>query len=866
VQGGRVELRSWKLAFVGREKAQTRPATILDLYNELPRTKQAVKGLWLHQGQLLNVYTDKFEQVPDLALELPTGTGKTLPGLIICEWIRRGGARAAYACPTSQLARQVATVAKNEGIPAVVLVGSHHYWPTLDEARYDGQEAIAITNYNTIFNSSPKLAQPRLIVFDDAHAGEQFVGEQFGVRIGRWRHPEAYKTVLDALAPHLSGLLLQRLRDDTPDPGAHQQVRLLTSALDSDVLAGLDSALHTLPKPHNFQFAMIRSGLPCAMVYLSYGAIEIRPMIPPTFDSPIFAGAQQRIYLSATLGAGGELERAFGRQEVVRVPVSVQSPPRSGRRMFVFPDLTSGEDAQGLTKTIAKLGGKAIVLSQDTVENARAAAAGFAAPGMPVFGKEDVEQNLDIFKEAEQGVLGLANRYDGLDLPDDECRVVVLKGLPSAQSLQEKFLAERADSRAALAERVRTRVVQGAGRCTRGPSDYAIVVVMGADLTRYFSRPEVLGALDPELQAEVDFGWLNSAGKSHAEILDNVRVFLEHEQDWRDGGEPLITEIRHDKQLLPPPGSEALQACARLEVSAWELAYQGDWVAASQQLEAAAREVGKGGPATRGYRALLLYLAGLWLQYGATGESVRARARNLVRDAEAAADRGVWLREMMRFPGETEIAQDPADAVAINAIADRLEKKVKTDKYLSSLEEAISDLLQTEHKAYERGLSTLGNALGARAFKPDKTGRCDSAWLWGTARWLTIEAKSEEGDEKTIPLRDIRQVDSHLRLLASDEGVESPPVDSVSVIASSRAAVGPDDAPAAGAHLYLSDLDHLSALAMDAKAAWTELLTTSSGQSSTAIRVHVANTLAEFGCLPTQIRERLTSNPIRPLA
>ncbi|MFV1365892.1 DEAD/DEAH box helicase [Mycolicibacterium elephantis] len=853
------------MAFVGRDKAKSRPATILDLYNELPRTKQAVKNLWLHQGQLLNAYTDEFEDVNDLALELPTGTGKTLPGLIICEWVRRGGGRAAYACPTTQLARQVANVAKNEGVPAVVLVGSHHDWPTLDEARYDGHQAIAITNYNTIFNSSPKLAQPKLIVFDDAHAGEQFVGEQFGIRISRRRHPEAYKTVLEALAPHLSGLLLQRLRDDTPDPGAHQQVRLLTPALDAAVLGGLDSALHTLSKPHNFQFAMIRSGLACAMVYLSYGGIEIRPMIPPTFESPIFAGAQQRIYLSATLGAGGELERAFGREDIVRVPLSANSPPRSGRRMFVFPDLAEGGEGGELTREIVAMGRKAIVLSQDTVENARAAAATLAAPGMPVFGKDDVEQNLSTFKEAEQGVLGLANRYDGLDLPDDECRVVVLKGLPSAQSLQEKFLAERADSRAALAERVRTRVVQGAGRCTRGPSDYAIVVVTGSDLTRYFSRPEVLGALDPELQAEIDFGWLNSAGKSHTEILDNVRVFLEHEQDWRDGGEPLITEIRHDKQLTPPPGSDALQTSAPLEVLAWELAYQADWVAASQQMEAAAREVGKGGPATRGYRALLLYIAGLWLQHGATGASAKARARQLVRDAEAAADRGVWLREMMSFPGAAEVEQDPADTAAIAAIADRLEKKVKTDKYLASLDQAIDDLSQTEHAAYERGLTTIGNALGARAFKPEKQGRCDSAWLWGNARWLTIEAKSEEGEDKTIPLRDIRQADSHLRLLASDEGVESPPVNSVSVIASSRAAVSPDAAPAAGAQLYLSDLDDLAALAMDAKAAWTELLTTSSGGNAALIRAQVAQTLSEFGCLPTQIIDRLTANPIRPL-
>ncbi len=485
-----VDLEVLVVPFVGREKTQSRPATILDLYNELPRKKQAVKNLWLHQGQLLTAYTDGFEDSPDLALELPTGTGKTLPGLIICEWIRRGGARVAYACPTSQLARQVAATAETEGVPAVVLVGSHHDWSVNDQASYEGQRAIAITNYNTIFNSSPKIEPPNLIVFDDAHAGDQFVGESYCVRINRYREPQAYHTVLDALAPELSGLLLQRLRDEIPDPGAQHQVRFLTPALDSAHLSTLDAALHSLPGRHMFNFAMIRAGLASAMVYLSYGAIEIRPMVPPTSYNSVFSGAQQRIYLSATLGAGGELERAFGRKKIDRLSVVGHAPPRSGRRLFVFPDLAAGEDPLGLIKSIVHYAGKAIVLSQDTVEAAHAAAVEVAAPGMPVFGKSDVEHNLSVFKDAPKGVLGLANRYDGLDLPDDDCRLVVLKGLPAAQNLQEKFLGERADSNAAIAERIRTRVVQGAGRCTRGPSDYAVVVIAGSQITRYFSRPE----------------------------------------------------------------------------------------------------------------------------------------------------------------------------------------------------------------------------------------------------------------------------------------------------------------------------------------------------------------------------------------
>jgi len=111
--------------------------------------------------------------------------------------------------------------------------------------------------------------------------------------------------------------------------------------------------------------------------------------------------------------------------------------------------------------------------------------------------------------------------------------IVVLDGKPDTVSLQEKFLSERAEASAALSERLRTRIVQGAGRCTRGPNDYAVVVVLGSDITRYFSRIENKSALEPELQAEVQFGWDNSKGQGAADVLSNVQTFLDHDVEWR---------------------------------------------------------------------------------------------------------------------------------------------------------------------------------------------------------------------------------------------------------------------------------------------------------------------------------------------
>jgi superfamily II DNA or RNA helicase len=80
-------------------------------------------ALWSHQADLLRTYADEQHvAAPDLALELPTGSGKTLVGLLIAEWRRRSKRhRVVYACLTRQLASQVADAADASNIPAVLL-------------------------------------------------------------------------------------------------------------------------------------------------------------------------------------------------------------------------------------------------------------------------------------------------------------------------------------------------------------------------------------------------------------------------------------------------------------------------------------------------------------------------------------------------------------------------------------------------------------------------------------------------------------------------------------------------------------------------------------------------------------------------
>lgn len=855
------------MTFRGPPTASAPPPSPEALFRDLPRTGKGVGGLWTHQGAILGRYADAYATAPDVALELPTGTGKTIPGLLIADWSRRTRTeRAVYACPTHQLAHQVFEAAGREAIPAVLLVGSHTGWPMADVTRYDGAQALAVVTYSTIFNSSPKLTQPGIVLFDDAHAGEQYVAEAYSVVVERSQSPGAYGEVLRVLSPGLDGMFLQRLRGEEFDPNVRQQVKLVLPLRDEKMTESIDTVLARLPPGTKqwFNYSMIREQLGACFVYVAWDAILVRPFVPPTATNRIFTDARQRVYLSATLGDGGELERAFGRAPIERLPLPEDAgAPRSGRRFFVFPELVEDIGPVMLTKRIVHAAGKALVLTPDGASADRWARE-LAPDGWPVLGRDDVKQSLAPLAQAAHAVCGLANRYDGLDLPDQACRAVVLAGLPAAQHLQERYLSSRVKAGAALAERVRTRVVQGAGRCTRGPQDWALVVVLGDDVTRYLSRPEIRQAMDPELQAEIEFGLENSRAEATA-VMANVGAFLAHDDRWQEGAEPALAEFRRAASRAVPDGTNRLATAVSEEIKACGFARQGDFEQASAAARSAADELG-GSEVTRPYRAFWLYIAGLWLDAAGAmaGKGVmRQSARHLVRQAADAARPATWVRELRPLPEDDTIEATPVDLDGARRIAAILERGVNKAKHDELVIRMHAGLAATDAGLYEPALSELGKLLGSDASKPSGQGRCDSAWCWDDLLWLAMEAKSDQSPSGNLSLDDVRQANSHLRLIAADRGQTAPPAGSATVVISPRSTVDPVGVNAAEAHVHLVSPETICGLARAAGEFWVAVLAATHSVSGDQLVDLVVAMLTDHGLLASQVRDRLTSVPIR---
>jgi len=866
-----------KPSFPSAPREQKRPRDVESLFGELPRSRQAAGALWSHQADQLRTYNERHVSAPDVALELPTGSGKTLVGLLVGEWRRQAlDERIVYACPTKQLAHQVALAAVDQGVPVRELTGRSKAWSGRDVSDYVQGSALAVTTYSHIFNSNSRFADADAVIFDDAHAAEGYVAEAWAVSVPK--SDKAFTLLIDVLRPSLDDHLLTRMTERGADPANRSEVHLIPVSTVARHLTDLGSVLaSSLQGDAAYRYGMVRESLLSCLFYVSRQGWYIRPMVPPTFQHQAFTGPGQRLYLSATLGDAGELERAFGRSPIARVPV----PPAwektgSGRRFFVFPevasfdvlddkdlDIETAEQEQepksdALLPLLAAIDPKRLLLTPDA-DGAAELADFIRTPPSGRINASDSD-GVETFKASKAATLLAPSRYDGMDLAGDSCRLTVLSGLPKASHLQDQFFESKLRAGDVLAERIRTRVVQGAGRCTRGPQDWAVIVVHGQELLRYFSNRNNTSAMPVEMQAEIEFG-LRASRSSFSNVLALAQSALAQDQDWRENGEPALADARQRAERQPPALAAELSSSAGREIKAWQAAWIGDWEGAAN----AAVEVVEGlaSPSARPYRALWSYLASAWFalsaQYG--NEAGSRRAADLLKTAHKAAGGSTWLREIEPLPSGYAV-REKSDEDAIENVIRRLNGPLKSAvTFAGRAKTMLVDLARTDAGPYELALVELGYLLGADSFKPKGQGRTDAAWLWDEL-WITVEAKSEQTTEM-LSMDYVRKANTHLASVAADKSIDEAPAGSVTVIAATSELVDPDAVPISNDNLHLVSVDVILSLAHETNRAISQVRTTIAGLSIEDARETVGKLMWDYRILPTQVRELLTRDPIK---
>jgi hypothetical protein len=225
--------------------------------------------------------------------------------------------------------------------------------------------------------------------------------------------------------------------------------------------------------------------------------------------------------------------------------------PRQGERFLVVSDsaaLPSGEDLVASLRDLLEVYPKALWLcarkstAEAMVESLRSAAVNGNVQLLEGDNGAD-----EAFAFEVEGHLVAAGRYDGMDFPDDACRIEVLVEIPVATSDLEEWTSAFLRDAEFSDARFSQRLAQALGRCNRSENDRAIYLLMDPEFVARLGERRSIDALPDDVRADV-FSAVVRSEEGLARGLRNAALFLRG-----DDFPPLPTPAR--RAVDPPPST-----------------------------------------------------------------------------------------------------------------------------------------------------------------------------------------------------------------------------------------------------------------------------------------------------------------------
>lgn len=515
-------MKKLKLAVSGGK----RPIEPVEIFSKLT-LRGTIENIWEPQAEALRGWSGA-RTAPDVLIQMNTGGGKTLVGLLVAQSLTNEiGGRVLYVCPNNQLVQQTADRAAQVGLsPALRYRGD---WTRREQ--FDSGETFCLTNYATVFNGKSifRLGNVSAVVFDDAHVAEAVIRDQFTLKISR--DHAAFAAILDLCRRHFANSPQATRFQDIADNrhGSVLFVPMFVVWHQADVLRQtlLD---HNVESDEDLLFAWQHLGAHlrhCCIIADSRG-MEITPPVLPLSQLPCFAAGVRRVYLTATLPSAVSFARTFGIDD----PRVVQPKGRSGdaQRLFVFLPGDSDQEQRDAAKELVTAR-KCCVISPS-----RKKAQDWVPPA-EIFDSDNGQPEIERFASStDPEMLALVARYDGIDLPGDACKVLILDRVPTGESRFDRFIDEGLSVETIRTTQTATRVVQAVGRIFRSNTDHGVVMLVGPQLQSWLRSSANRGYLPKLLQQQILLGneLQKEVEQGHVAWPDLIDGVLTGDKGWDD--------------------------------------------------------------------------------------------------------------------------------------------------------------------------------------------------------------------------------------------------------------------------------------------------------------------------------------------
>ena len=438
--------------------------------------------------------------------------------------------------------------------------------------------------------------------------------------------------------------------------------------------------------------------------------------------------------MSATIGDDSAIVRTFDADyKLISKPITSTSLAGISERMIIAPELMK-RDLENIPETVARLAQWAA--SKRNIGTVILVPSSYAAQFWTNIAdyadtSEKVADSVKKLQEGKsKGPFVFANRYDGIDLPGESCRLLILPGLPRGTNEYDQFLSSTFNQAKGINSAIAQRIEQGMGRAARGPGDYCVVIITGKDLIAWIGLSINLKFLTSSTSAQLEMGLdISKNVKDIRSLAETIDACFNRDKEWtRYHAETLAESVVPEKVDL-----QSLKE-ADIERKAFRLWRDGYCEKAIIRLEKNCQEITGIDNQWKGW--LLQMAARIAYNWGN-----KEKAQKLQQEAYSC---NRYLLRPQIIPPYVNLPRPTKQA---KVIIEEICRFAHRKGFIAEFDEVVSHLVpEATANQFESSLERLGSMLGFSAERPEKVYGIgpDLLWLLNDKLGLVIEAKSRK--------------------------------------------------------------------------------------------------------------------------
>jgi hypothetical protein len=697
-----------------------------EIFNALPH-KNAEKFQYPRdvQSQVWAKWYDRRNE-DSLVIKMNTGSGKTVVGLLILKsCLNEGKSPAVYICPDKYLVQQVIDASKELGVEVTNDVNS---------PRFLSGKAILVANIYKLVNGKSvfgvgdegsKLRISSLII-DDAHACLETVEDQFTINIPA--ASDAYDELFAIFHDSLHGQCESKaIEIENEDPTSYLQVPYWAW---QDKISEITEIFvkHNSTDFLKFVWPLVKESLKLSHCVVGATGIEISPHAIPIHMIPSVVDADRKIFMAATLVDDSILASHFGVDEQhINTPIVPASAGDVGDRMILLPQVinteTTDDEIKSYCKAISQHMNVVVIVPSSYRANYWKDKADL------ILMSGNLYDGVDKLKNGYVGLTVLVNRYDGIDLPGDACRLLVIDGFPDVRRKIDKVEQSILLGSKRHINQIIQRVEQGIGRGIRSNDDYCVVFLVGRDLTSQLYSQGAISKLSPGTKAQLELSEQVSEqikGKEISELTETINYCLTRADQWVIASKGVLASLKY------PEGNDLDNVTIVLR-KAYDYASNNDPIKGAETLNDLVNAISN--KKEKGYLKQML-----------------AEYTNIYDKPEA-------QKLQMSAANDNRRVLKPIEGIQYHKIAgDAFDQAVSCSNYLVGKHEDPNKLIievngtldelqfkEDSSNIFEERLKNIAKHLGFDSQRPEQEYKRGPDVLWniGELKYLVIECKNE---------------------------------------------------------------------------------------------------------------------------